>query len=169
MDGMDDRCAETGTPWFDGRSDLGERWSSLTAWQPVGGQGWLAVNAFLYTGGEPLLVDTGLAALREPFMECVDAAVGLRNLRWIWLSHADADHAGNVAALLDQAPAATLVTSFMGAGKLAMAGVATDRMRLVVPGEDVRIGDLRLIVQRPACGPRMAGIEREAADLENEA
>ncbi|WOF42262.1 MBL fold metallo-hydrolase [Sphingopyxis indica] len=136
-------------PHFAGSSDLGGGWSSLTGWLPVAGQGMLAVNAFLLRGREPVLIDTGLAALREPMLDLIDEAVGLAKLRWIWLSHADADHAGNLAAILERAPGATLVTNFLGAGKLDMAGIRPDRLRLVIPGESLRIGAMRLIALRP--------------------
>ncbi|MDP2733138.1 MAG: hypothetical protein Q8O63_08530, partial [Hoeflea sp.] len=40
-------------------------WSVLPSWLPVPGMGVLPVNSFLLKGEEPMLVDTGLAALSD--------------------------------------------------------------------------------------------------------
>ena len=42
----------------------------LPSLMPIPGAGLLPVNAALIRGPEPLLVDTGLASLRGPFLRC---------------------------------------------------------------------------------------------------
>ena len=38
------------------------------------------------------------------------------DVRWIWLTHPDRDHTGGLFALLEAAPQARVVTTFVGAG-----------------------------------------------------
>lgn len=86
-------------------------WTVLPAWLPVPGLGALPVNAFLLKGPEPMLVDTGLAALSDDFAARLAEAIDPDTIRWIWLSHTDADHIGNLDRILDLAPKARVVTS----------------------------------------------------------
>jgi hypothetical protein len=81
-------------------------WTMLPASLPVPGLGALPVNAFLWKGPEPMLVDTGLAMLGENFLGTLGVEIDPADLRWIWLSHADPDHVGNLARLLEAAPRA---------------------------------------------------------------
>lgn len=128
---------------------LGDDWTLLPSWMPVPGHGVLAVNSFLLAGSEPLLVDTGLAALGGDWLEVLGQVVEPGDLRWIWISHADADHVGNLAELLLRSPRATVLTSFLGMGKLAMAGVDPSRMQVVEPGQEVVVSGRRLLPLRP--------------------
>lgn len=124
---------------------------SLTAWLPVPGFGMLPVNAFVLEAEQPVLIDTGLAALREPFMAALRDMLALRELRWIWITHADADHVGNLAAVLEEAPNARVVTTFLGMGKLGMQGLPLDRVHLLNPGQALDLGDRRLRAIAPPC------------------
>lgn len=128
---------------------LGDDWTLLPAWMPVPGHGVLAVNSFLLGGSEPLLVDTGLAALGDDWFHQLGQVVDPDDLRWIWISHADADHVGNLAELLVRSPKATVLTSFLGMGKLAMAGIDPVRMQVIEPGQEVEVGERRLLPIRP--------------------
>lgn len=111
----------------------GSDWRVLPAFLPVPGLGGLAVNAFLLKGAEPVLVDTGLATLGEAFVEALEAEIDLDDLRWIWLSHTDADHIGNLARILERAPRARVVTNFLGMGKMGMLGHDLSRVQLLEP------------------------------------
>jgi glyoxylase-like metal-dependent hydrolase (beta-lactamase superfamily II) len=111
-------------------------WTTLPSWLPVRGLGALPVNAFLLKGREPLLVDTGLSTLSDALVARLCAEIDPEDLRWIWLSHTDADHIGNLDRILALAPNATVVTNFLGAGKMQMMGVGDPtRLRLLEPGE----------------------------------
>lgn len=125
------------------------RWTVLPSAMPVPGLGVLPVNAFLYRGAEPGLVDTGLADLEDDFLAVLTREIALDDLRWIWVSHADADHVGNLARLLDLAPHARVVTNFLGMGKLAMQGFDMGRAELLAPGVPFRAGDRDLQPLRP--------------------
>lgn len=127
-----------------------DAWTALPSWLPVPGLGALPINSFLLKGTEPMLVDTGLGALAEPLIDSLRAQINPEDLRWIWLSHTDADHIGNLNRILEIAPNATVVTNFLGAGKMGMLGAGDPaRMRLLNPGEVFEVGGRRLHQVKP--------------------
>ncbi len=124
-------------------------WSVLPAWLPVEGLGTLPVNSFLLKGDEPVLVDTGLGALGDPFLDALRSAIDPTDIRWIWLSHLDADHIGNLGRVLAAAPHAEIVTNFLGAGKMGLAGLDVSRVHRLEPGDVLDAGGHRLYPVRP--------------------
>lgn len=147
---------------------LGDGIAVLPADLPVPGLGRLAVNAFLFDGTEPLLVDTGLAAVRDGFLAALSALCDPAALRWIWLSHLDADHSGNLDALLEAAPRARLLTSFLGRGKMMLAGMPLERVQVVAAGVPLQLGERDLLPLRPPYydAPETLGfIERSSGSL----
>jgi glyoxylase-like metal-dependent hydrolase (beta-lactamase superfamily II) len=123
---------------------------SLNAWMPLPGFGVLAINAFLLKSQQPVLIDTGLGGLRSDFIEKLGELIDPSELRWIWITHADADHVGNLGALLDIAPNARVVTTFLGMGKMGMQGLPVERCYLLNPGESLDVGDRELRAVSPA-------------------
>jgi hypothetical protein len=124
-------------------------WHILPAFIPVADLGCLAVNSFLLKGAEPVLVDTGLAALGDQILEALAIEADLDDLRWIWLSHTDADHIGNLDRILECAPRARVVTNFLGAGKMNMLGHDMTRVHVLAAGEALRLPDRTLHPIRP--------------------
>lgn len=124
---------------------------ALVSYMPLPGVGVLPVNSFLIAGSQPTLIDTGLAALREDYMNQLQSLLDLRDLRWIWLTHIDADHIGNLRAVLDAAPSARIVTTFLGMGKLGLQQFPLDRVHLLNPGQRLDLGDRELVALRPPC------------------
>ncbi|SON56727.1 putative diflavin flavoprotein A 3 [Hartmannibacter diazotrophicus] len=125
-------------------------WHVIPGWLPVPDLGVLPVNAFLLAGPEPMLVDTGLAALSDAFVAALAARIDPADLRYIWLSHTDADHIGNLDRILDLAPNARVVTNFLGAGKMQLLGKGDPaRLHLLQPGEVFEVGGHRLHQVRP--------------------
>lgn len=124
-------------------------WTVLPSWLPLPGMGALPVNSFLLKGREPVLVDTGLGMLGDAFLAALEGEIDLDDLRWIWLSHMDADHVGNLARVLDRAPHARVVTNFLGQGKMMLAGLDTSRVHLLEPGMVLEAGGHRLNPLRP--------------------
>lgn len=120
-----------------------ETWQ-LGSWMPVPGLGVLPGNAYLIRARHPVLVDTGLAALREPFLSSLGALVDPAELRWIYLTHLDADHVGNLGALLKAAPRARVVTTYLGMGKMGLLGLPQERAFLLNPGQTLDAGDRQL-------------------------
>ncbi len=75
----------------------------------------------------------------------------LRDLRWIWLTHIDADHVGNLRVVLEEAPRATIITTFLGLGKLGLLQIPAEHVYLLNPGQRLNIGDRELMAVRPPC------------------
>ena len=123
--------------------------TSLISYIPLPGLGQLPVNAFMIDAQEPVLIDTGMAAVRDDFMKELRATTNLEALRWIWITHADADHLGNLDAILNEAPNARVVTTYMGMGKMGLTGLPTDKMYLLNPGQSLNIGDRKLRAIKP--------------------
>jgi flavorubredoxin len=130
---------------------LTESWMLLPSFLPVPRMGALAVNAFLFRGRESMLVDTGLAALGDAFLDRLAQEVDLDDLSWIFLSHTDADHIGNLQRVMASAPNAKLITTFLGYGKMGMMGCAPelDRVYLLEPGARFDVGGRSFVPVRP--------------------
>lgn len=122
----------------------------LPAYLPVPGMGVLAAHAFLIDGPEPMLVDTGAGGAEAGFRTGLATVTDVADLRWIWLTHTDPDHAANLGWLLDAAPRATLVTTFLAVGKLGMQmPVPMERVMLVESGTTVELAGRQLRAMRP--------------------
>jgi len=137
------------TPTLLGNHEVTADLVEISSYLPVPGHGVLAVNAFVIKGKEPVLIDTGLAVLHEPFLDALGSVVDIDDIRWIWLSHLDADHVGNLISVLERAPHARVVTNFLGMGKMMLAGLPTDRAHLLDPGCRLVLGDRELVPLRP--------------------
>src|SRR5262245_13854680 len=108
---------------------------SLSSFMPVGDLGMLALNAFVIHAAEPVLVDTGASALLEPFLAALHDTIDPADLRYIWLSHMDADHLGNLDAVLALAPQAKVITNFLGMAKMMLQDRDVSRVQLIAPGQ----------------------------------
>ena len=122
---------------------------SLSSFMPVADLGVLAVNAFVIRAEQPVLVDTGAAALREPFLAALSDAIDPADLRYIFLSHMDADHLGNLDAVLALAPQAKVLTNFLGMAKLMLQERDLSRVTLIEPGSTIDLGDRNLVPLKP--------------------
>lgn len=112
--------------------------------------GLLPVNAMVIRGAEPVLVDTGAAQDRSHLLVAVFELVDPDDLRWVFLSHDDVDHAGNLAAVLDAAPnAVALLDGASGPQHAATIGVPPGRYRCIGDGDRFDAGDRRLLAIRP--------------------
>lgn len=110
----------------------------------------LPINAFLLHGSEPILIDTGAGALGDDFLEALASVLPLARLRWIWVTHEDPDHTGNLDRLLDLAPRAQVIASPKTIHRLEFSGpLPADRLRPVGQGEAVTVGNHRLGALRP--------------------
>jgi glyoxylase-like metal-dependent hydrolase (beta-lactamase superfamily II) len=121
----------------------------ISAYTPLPGLGLLPVNAYVVQAREPVLVDTGMTVLREGFMAALRKLIDPQALRWIWITHADADHIGNLRAVLDEAPHARIATNYLGVGKLGLQLFPPERTYMLNPGQALDVGDRRLRAQRP--------------------
>ncbi len=122
----------------------------LPSSQAAPGYGVLPVNAYLIRDEAPVLIDTGLASDRDDFLERLWSLVDPTDLRWVFLTHEDRDHAGNLLAVLEAAPDAQLVTNYVTVSKLLEAWeIPLDRVRVVNPGESFSTSARDVLVIRP--------------------
>jgi flavorubredoxin len=120
-----------------------------TYW-PVPGLGTLPMNAFLLRAAEPVLVDTGTALLSDDFIAALRSLIDPARLQWIWLTHEDRDHTGSLRTLLDLAPNATVLGTFLTFGRFSPDGpLPHERTRIVNPGDRLHVGDRVLEAVRP--------------------
>ena len=123
---------------------------ALTDVAPIPGLGFLPVNAYLVRAEQPLLVDSGLPTSRPDFVRALWSQIEPADLRWIYLTHPDRDHTGSLMEILETAPDARLITTFLGLGILSLEyQISLDRIFLLNPGQSLDLGDRRLSVFRP--------------------
>lgn len=116
----------------------------------VPGLGFLPINAFVLHAEQPLVVDTGLSLPGRGFMDALGSVMDPQDVRWIWLTHPDRDHTGALFDLLEIAPQAKLITTFLGVGILSTEHeVPMDRVHFLNPGQSLSIGDRTITAFRP--------------------
>jgi len=142
-------------------------WTMLPAWAPLPGLAALAVNSFLLKGKAPVLVDTGVAPLGDRYLDTLAREIEIKDIEWIWISHADHDHIGNLQMILDRAPKAKVVSQYMGVAKLGLLGFDMRRVQVLQPGAVFEAGDRRLHPVRPLYydAPETTGFYDPKAEL----
>jgi flavorubredoxin len=131
---------------------------------PAGPDAFLPLNSMLIRGAQPVVVDTGAAVHREHWFEQVFSLVEPADVRWIFLSHDDTDHMGNLHEMLELCPNATLVCNFFINERVAAdRPLPLHRMRWLEPGEALDAGDRRLHAFVPPLfdGPTTRGLYDE--------
>lgn len=118
---------------------------------PVPNLGILAVNSYLVKARDPILIDTGLAAWGSDFLNRIEAELDWDDLKYLWLTHLDPDHIGNLRRVLEKAPQVTLVTSFLGTGKLALMQVEHPAIRTLRENDRLSLSDRELVALSPPC------------------
>lgn len=123
---------------------------TITSSFAIPGFGLVPINAFVLKGAEPILVDTGAIIEHADFVSALRSVIDPMDLRWIWLTHTDADHIGSLHWLLEQNPKVRVLTTFLGVGIMSLqAPLPMDRVNFVNPGETVTLGDRTLTAFRP--------------------
>jgi len=122
----------------------------ITSSFAIPGFGFVPINAFVLHGPEPILVDTGAVVESADFMTTLRSVIDPMELRWIWLTHTDADHIGSLHALLELNPRLRVITTFLGVGIMSLqAPLPMDRVNFLNPGQTVTVGDRTLTAFRP--------------------
>jgi flavorubredoxin len=117
---------------------------------PVPGAGFLAVNAFVLKAKEPVLIDTGMGIDSEEFMKTLESVIDPRDLKWVWITHDDADHIGSLKKILEAAPNARLAAFSLAVLRMSTAWpVPMDRVYWLNPGDSINVGDRKLTAVRP--------------------
>jgi flavorubredoxin len=119
--------------------------------QPALGQPlFVYLNSMVIRGAEPMIVDTGTIANRKQWLEDVFALVEPEDVKWIFLSHDDVDHTGNLDETLSACPNAKIVCSWaMVERHTNCFNFPLDRCRWVTDGETLDIGDRTIQALRP--------------------
>jgi hypothetical protein len=116
----------------------------------VPGVGVILVNAFVLLAERPVLIDTGLGVDSEQFMATLESIVDPAELGWIWLTHDDSDHTGNLGAVLERAPQAKLATHGLGALRTSTwCPIPLERVHGLQIGSTIDAGDRTLHAIRP--------------------
>jgi flavorubredoxin len=122
----------------------------LPSYLTVPGLGLIVLNSYLIQGREPVVIDTGMPVVREEFLETLWSLVDPKDVKWLFLTHDDIDHSGNLIEVLSAATNAKLVTQFIGYARLETAyHMRPERVRLVNPGQVLEVGDRKIVVLRP--------------------
>ena len=116
----------------------------------VPGIGHLPVNAFVLHAEQPVVVDTGLSTPDKNFVADLSRVIDPADVRWIWITHPDRDHTGGLWDLLDAAPRARVITTFLGVGIMSTEWeMPLHRMYFLNPGDSIDVGDRVLTGYRP--------------------
>lgn len=129
---------------------------------PLGGDAWLVqllpegeglrlpCNSLVLAGSQPVLVDTGSAAAGHGWWAQVEEVVDPGEVRWVFLSHDDPDHARNLAEVLQRCPEATVLASAVTAQRLQLVTpLPPQRCRLVEDGQVLHLAERRIEVLSP--------------------
>ena len=122
----------------------------LPAHFPVPGAGYLPVNAFVIKAKEPVLIDTGMGIDNETFIPALESIIDPKELRWIWITHDDADHTGNLQMILKSAPRARIAIYSLAMLRISSVWpIPMDRVHWLNPGDAINAGDRCLTAMRP--------------------
>ncbi|PCH92756.1 MAG: MBL fold metallo-hydrolase [Dehalococcoidia bacterium] len=117
---------------------------------PIPGHGYVGINAFVLKSQQPVLVDTGMGIEADEYMSALESIIDPSEIQWIWITHDDADHIGNLEAVLARAPKAKIITNIIGVARMETSWhINLDMVHLVNPGETLDVGDRMLHAVRP--------------------
>jgi flavorubredoxin len=117
---------------------------------PDGSPTGIHLSSMVILGAEPVLVDTSAALAVDGWSEQVFALVEPTDVRWVFLSHDQHDHTGNLAWVMARCPNATVVTSWLGHQRLVGdVEVPLARQRWINDGDRLDVGDRELVAVRP--------------------
>jgi flavorubredoxin len=127
-----------------------DTWLIHQVQQALGQPLYVYLNSMVITGDEPVIVDTGTVANRDQWLDDVFGIVDPDDVRWVFLSHDDADHTGNLAEVMTRCRHATLVSSWAITERHANAfEFPLQRCRWINDGDSFEAGDRRLLAVRP--------------------
>ncbi len=132
---------------------------------PLPGVGVLPVNAYVLLSDEPVLIDGGMGADSDEFVDGLASIIDPTALRWVWLTHDDADHTGSIQRVFELAPQARLVTHAFSALRMtSWWPVPLDRVHAIRVGDRLPVGDRTLRAVAPPLydNPTSIGLLDEA-------
>lgn len=116
----------------------------------IPGYGTITVNGFVLKAQDPMLIDTGTTLQSDEFVEALEQVIDPEDLRWVWITHTDADHIGSLHRLLDRLPRLRVVTTYTGLSKMStFAPLPVHRTYLLNPGQQLDLGDRTIVAHKP--------------------
>jgi flavorubredoxin len=107
-------------------------------------------NSAVILGEQPVIVDTGTPANREDWLNDVFSLVDPKDVRWLFISHDDHDHTGNLLEVMALCQNATLVSTWFQIERLAGdLSIPLNRMRWIDDGGTFDAGDRVFAAVRP--------------------
>lgn len=108
------------------------------------------INSAVIQGAEPVLIDTGSRRNRRAWLEDAFTLVDPKGVKWVFISHEDADHVGNLDEVMEACPNATLVCSWALTERHTNAfNFPLERCRWMEDGATFDAGDRQMTVVRP--------------------
>jgi flavorubredoxin len=108
------------------------------------------INSMVILGPEPVIVDTGTIANRTQWMNDAFSLVDPADVRYVFISHDDADHTGNLDEVMTLCGNATLLASWSLVERHSSAfNFPLERCRWVNDGDHIDLTDRRLVFARP--------------------
>jgi flavorubredoxin len=108
------------------------------------------LNSMVIRGREPVIIDTGTPGNRAQWLADVFSVVEPEDVRWIFLSHDDVDHSGNLEEAMQACPNAQLVCNWAMVERHANCfNFPLERCRWIMTGESLDVGDRTLHALRP--------------------
>jgi flavorubredoxin len=99
---------------------------------------------------EPVIVDTGTPGNREQWLNDVFSLVEPQDVKWVFLSHDDVDHSGNLDQVMAMCPNASLVCNWAMIERHSNCfNFPLDRCRWIMHEESFSVGDRTLKAIRP--------------------
>lgn len=107
-------------------------------------------SSMLIRGAQPILVDTGPAAASDEWLDAVFGLVEPQDVRWVFVSHNDSDHDGNLLGVLAACPNATLITTSPAVARMTSSfDLPYGRMTWLNFGETIDAGDRTIEIVDP--------------------
>jgi flavorubredoxin len=108
------------------------------------------LNSMVILGKEPMIVDTGTPGNRKQWLEDVFGLVEPKDVQWVFLSHDDVDHSGNLDEVMERCPNAKLVCNWAMVERHSNCfSFPLDRCRWIMHEESFDIGDRTMYAIRP--------------------
>src|SRR5215475_5921065 len=89
-----------------------DTWLIHSVQEALGQPLFVYLNSMVIRGKEPVIIDTNTIANRKQFLEDVFNIVEPKDVKWVYLSHDDVDHTGNLEQVMEACPNATIVGSW---------------------------------------------------------
>ncbi len=137
-------------PTFVGATKSAHDVTTFTGFFPIGPLGLLPANSHFIHARDPILVDTNGVAFQDQYLGALQQVIDLADLKWIYISHTDLDHVGNLDRVMALAPNAKVVLPGLGAAKMGLReSFDMSRLMPMDHGQRLDLGDRELVLLKP--------------------